>query len=144
VVPGAVNVIPGAAEFSLDIRAESDEKRDALWAAIQAAMDDVGRRRGVDFACTQTHSAAAVRCAPALRGATAAGIHSTGDHEPMVLASMAGHDAMAMAAVTDVGMLFIRCHDGISHHPDEDVRPDDVSAAADALEAAVLARATVP
>jgi allantoate deiminase len=52
--------------------------------------------------------------------------------------SRAGHDAMAMAAVTEVGMLFLRCHDGISHHPAESVREVDVARALDALEATVL------
>ena len=44
----------------------------------------------------------------------------------MGLWSRAGHDAMAIASVTDIGMLFVRCYDGISHHPDEDVRAVDV------------------
>ena len=66
------------------------------------------------------------------------GIRSTGDDDPMGLWSRAGHDAMAIGLTTDVGMLFVRCHDGISHHPDEDVREYDVAAALDAFEAAVL------
>ena len=41
-------------------------------------------------------------------------------------------------AITDVAMLFVRCHDGISHHADEDVREVDVDAGIDALEQAVL------
>jgi allantoate deiminase len=138
VQPGAVNVIPGEVEFSLDLRAESDELRDELWDAIRVVIDDIQRRRGVAFAVVETHSAPAVRCAEWLRSAVTAGIRATGDDDPMVLFSKAGHDAMAMASVTDVGMLFVRCHDGISHHPDEDVRADDVAKAADALEASVL------
>ncbi|MCW2749953.1 MAG: hydantoinase, partial [Aeromicrobium sp.] len=49
------------------------------------------------------------------------------------------HDGMAIGAITDIGMLFVRCYDGISHHPDEAVREDDVAAGLDAFEAAVLA-----
>jgi allantoate deiminase len=45
------------------------------------------------------------------------------------LVSGAGHDAMVMAGVTDVGMLFVRCPGGISHHPDEAVREEDVALA---------------
>jgi allantoate deiminase len=45
------------------------------------------------------------------------------------LVSGAGHDAMVMAGVTEVGMLFVRCAGGISHHPDESVREDDVALA---------------
>ena len=53
----------------------------------------------------------------------------------------AGHDAMAMARITDIGMLFLRCHDGISHHPDEAVLLEDVEVGLDAFEAAVRATA---
>ena len=59
----------------------------------------------------------------------------------MGLWSPAGHDAMAIGAATDVGMLFIQCFDGISHHPAEHVREVDVANALDALEAAILAAA---
>ena len=47
------------------------------------------------------------------------------------LASGAGHDAAMMAAVTPVAMLFVRCAGGVSHHPDESVRPEDVEVAID-------------
>jgi allantoate deiminase len=46
---------------------------------------------------------------------------------------------MAIGHITDVGMLFVRCHDGISHHPSENVREIDVARGLDALENAVLA-----
>jgi allantoate deiminase len=61
-----------------------------------------------------------------------------GAGEPARLLSWAGHDAMAVARVTPVGMLFVRCTDGISHHPSEHVTAEDVALAVDALEAAVL------
>jgi allantoate deiminase len=54
---------------------------------------------------------------------------------------MAGHDAMAVAHLTEIGMLFVRCAGGVSHHPDESVTEADVAAALDAFEAAVLALA---
>ena len=52
-----------------------------------------------------------------------------------------GHDGMAVVAVAPIAMLFLRCKGGVSHHPDESVRADDVAAALDAYEAAVLALA---
>ncbi|WP_166789449.1 M20/M25/M40 family metallo-hydrolase [Cryobacterium sp. TMS1-20-1] len=55
--------------------------------------------------------------------------------------SMAGHDAMALAALTDIGMLLVRCRGGVSHHPDESVTEADVALALDSFEAAVLALA---
>ena len=77
----------------------------------------------------------------ALADAIEAGIRATGDASPMRLLSKAGHDAMAIASLTDYAMLFIRCKDGVSHHHDEDVRADDVALALDAFEAAVLSLA---
>ena len=49
-----------------------------------------------------------------------------------------GHDAMAIGAITGVGMLFLRNPDGISHHPDEAVSAADVAAGIRALAEAVL------
>lgn len=49
------------------------------------------------------------------------------------LPSGAGHDAIAIAERWPVGMLFMRCKGGISHHPDESVLEDDVALALQAL-----------
>ena len=43
--------------------------------------------------------------------------------------SGAGHDAMVMAARVPTAMLFLRSPGGISHHPAEAVREEDVEAA---------------
>ena len=82
--------------------------------------------------------APAAPCANWLQQAVITGIRTTGDPDPMGLWSRAGHDAMAIAAIADIGMLFVRCHDGISHHPDEGVREIDVARGIDAFEQAVL------
>ena len=57
---------------------------------------------------------------------------------PRELPSGAGHDAVSVAQLTDVAMLFVRCRDGINHHPDESVREDDVSLAIEATESFLL------
>lgn len=139
VTPGGVNVVPGRADFSLDLRAESDADRDALWDDFERLISALCADRGLGFRWRETHSAAAVPCAPWLTEAVVAGITTTGDTDPTGLWSRAGHDAMVMAAATDVAMLFVRCHDGISHHPDESVREIDVARGLDAFERAVLA-----
>jgi len=46
-----------------------------------------------------------------------------------VLPSGAGHDAAAIAAITPVAMLFVRCKKGVSHHPDESVSEKDIRVA---------------
>lgn len=141
VEPGGVNVVPGKAVFSLDLRAESDADRDAAWQVIRAALDEIASRRGLEIGVTQIHSAREVACAPHLMEAVRTGIQqATGlTEEPMRIWSRAGHDAMAVAEMCDIGMLFIRCGDGISHAPGESVLVDDVATALDAYEAAVWA-----
>ena len=53
---------------------------------------------------------------------------------PYELPSGAGHDAVSLAHLTDVSMLFVRCRGGISHHPDESVQEGDVAVAIDVVE----------
>jgi len=142
VQPGAVNVIPGRADLSLDLRAATDEARDAMWVRMERRLQELCAARGLRFEAQERHCAPAAPCAPWLTDAVVAGIGSTGQPSPLGLWSRAGHDAMAMARITDIGMLFLRCHDGISHHPDEAVLPEDVEAGLDAFEAAVRATAT--
>ncbi|WGL52625.1 allantoate amidohydrolase [Nocardioides sp. BP30] len=141
--PGAVNVIPGRADFSLDLRAATDDERDAMWKRMEEEITALCEARGLGFSAEETHRAFAAPCAPWLQDAVRAGIAAADDSyppgvEPRGLWSRAGHDAMAVAAIADIGMLFLRCFDGISHHPGEDVREIDVARGIDALEAAVL------
>ncbi|MCP2264157.1 Zn-dependent hydrolase [Promicromonospora thailandica] len=150
VSPGAVNVIPGRAELTLDLRARTDAARDALWGRVAAAARDIARERHVSIEHAETHRAPSTTCDERMTAAVVAGIAAASpefagraDDVPG-LWSPAGHDAMAMAAVTGVGMLFVRCRDGISHHADESVEAADVAAALDAYTAAVLALADKP
>lgn len=136
--PGGINVIPGRVEFSLDLRAEFDADRDESFSLIERAAAEICERRGLSFDATELYRADAVPCDPRLQAAIAAGIHATGDAEPLAFWSRAGHDGMAVVAVTPIAMLFLRCRGGVSHHPDEHVRKSDVAAALDAFEAAIL------
>lgn len=136
--PGAVNVIPGRAGLTLDLRAATDRDRDGMWDVMRSEIERLCAARGLGLEVVETHTAPAAPCASWLQEAVADGIRGAGDPAPLGLWSRAGHDAMAMAAITDIGMLFVRCHDGISHHADEDVREVDVSAGLDAFEQAVL------
>jgi acetylornithine deacetylase/succinyl-diaminopimelate desuccinylase-like protein len=50
-------------------------------------------------------------------------------YEVITLVSGAGHDAVAVAPVSPVVMLFVRCFKGISHNPRENVEMKDIAAA---------------
>ena len=142
VAPGAVNVIPGEVSFSLDVRAQEDAVRDRTVTAIVESLERICTARELTMHWEDTHKASAVACADWLQDCVSQAVTQVqGGDEALHLFSGAGHDAMAMASLTDVGMLFIRCGGGVSHHPDESVRTDDVAKALDAFEIAVI-RAT--
>lgn len=128
---GAVNVIPGVCELSLDIRAPSDAVRDAAAADILAGSARIAARRGVTLRIEPLLTVAAMPCAANLQEQIAASIgRVTGSADVRHLPSGAGHDAMQIAGLTEVGMLFVRCgHGGISHHPAETLSAADAELA---------------
>jgi allantoate deiminase/N-carbamoyl-L-amino-acid hydrolase len=128
---GAVNVIPGRCEFTIDIRSASDALRDAAAADLSTAIGEIAARRGVKVEQRRILQAASVSCAETLQDAWAASVERITGHPALRLPSGAGHDAMMMASLTDIGMLFVRCgNGGISHHPDETLSAADADIAA--------------
>ncbi|MGQ0502783.1 MAG: allantoate amidohydrolase [Panacagrimonas sp.] len=132
---GAVNVIPGRCELSIDVRAPDDDLRDAAVADVLAEIGHIAQRRRVSIDVQRVLRAAATPCAPALQAQLAASIRRTaGIADPCHLPSGAGHDAMMLARIADVGMLFVRCgNGGISHHPAETLSAADADLAARAF-----------
>ena len=131
-LPGAFNVIPGAVEYSMDIRAETSVTRDAAVEAITAEIHAIAARRGLSASVTVMQSLAESPCDPALTallGEAVADLGVPARHLP----SGAGHDAMVMAALCPTAMLFIRCEGGISHNPAESVTEADCALAAQAM-----------
>lgn len=123
--PNSVNVIPGECEVSLDIRSGQDSSRDYGVDTLFAAISEICHARGIQFTTEEIHNASAVPCASWLQRMTEDVLQENGV-VPVSLVSGAGHDAMVFHGVTDIGMLFVRCLDGISHHPAESVTQDDV------------------
>jgi hydantoinase/carbamoylase family amidase len=130
---GSVNVIPGRCTLSLDIRAADDATRDMAVNDILQGAEAICARRGIVLSQELLVRAAAAPCAPWLMRQLAAATQRAGV-TPFELPSGAGHDAMAMAQITDVAMLFTRCgNGGISHNPLETMTADDAEVAAQVL-----------
>jgi len=130
---GSVNVIPGRCRLSLDIRAASDAERQAAVRDILEGIAAICARRRIVATTELLVEAAAAPCAPRLMDGLGAAVERAGLPR-FDLLSGAGHDAMAMAAVTEVAMLFTRCgNGGISHNPLETMTADDADIAARVL-----------
>lgn len=131
-MPGATNVIPGQGSFTIDIRAPSDAHRKLAVTDIVREIEAIAKRRKLVLQLDVTHENRTVPCAPWLRSQVAEAIAAEG-FRVFELPSGAGHDGMAMIDIADVGMLFVRCRGGISHHPDEHVETADAEAGARVL-----------
>lgn len=129
---GAINVIPGQCELTIDLRAGEDSVRDAALNKVLSEIESIAARRQVQIESRRMMAASAAPCSSNMQQRLARSISRvTGTATARHLPSGAGHDAMKMASVTDIGMLFVRCgNDGISHHPAESMTADDADLAA--------------
>lgn len=128
-LPGAINVVPGEVRFTMDVRAPRDEVRTAAVGAIRARLSEIAARRGVQIAVDLLQEAGVAACAPWLMEQIDRAIAA--EAIPLRrLPSGAGHDGMAMKALADIGMLFVRCKGGISHNPAEDITAEDAAVSA--------------
>ncbi|HVL71472.1 MAG TPA: allantoate amidohydrolase [Beijerinckiaceae bacterium] len=136
VQPGAINVIPGRVDFTLDVRAPDDAVRRNLVADIEDACRAIAARRNVSLAIAPFMDSPATPMDPGLAGALEAAVAAAGVR-PLRLPSGAGHDAVAMASLCPAAMLFVRCKGGISHNPAESITPADADVAVRVLIDAV-------
>jgi allantoate deiminase len=130
--PGATNVIPGQVSFTIDIRAPSDGHRKLAVADIVRRIENIAKRRKLALQIDVTHENRTAPCAPWLRSQLSRAVAAEG-FRVFELPSGAGHDGMAMIDIADIGMLFVRCRGGLSHHPDEHVDLADADAGARVL-----------
>lgn len=132
VSPDAINVIPGRAILTADIRAPADSQRRAAVATIRERIEEIATRRDLSCSIRVLYDSDGCRCAPDLVEALSAAVAGEAV-EPLKLYSGAGHDAMALSAITPVGMLFVRCRGGISHRPEEAISVADADVTARVL-----------
>ena len=127
-LPGASNIIPGKVQATLDVRHPKDESRHAAIAHLLTKAEAAAALRGVRVhAVVQSEQ----RAVPMDRDLTVK-LHKAAEragYDAQPIFSGAGHDAMILAAAVPTTMLFLRSPNGLSHHPDEAVHPEDVEAA---------------
>ena len=114
------------------MRAPTDMHRKRAVGEIVRRIEAIAGRRQLVLQIDVTHENRTAPCAPWLKEQIAQAIDAQG-FSVFELPSGAGHDGMAMIDVADVGMIFVRCRGGISHHPDEHVELADVEAGARVL-----------
>ncbi|MGZ5216877.1 MAG: hydantoinase/carbamoylase family amidase, partial [Caldimonas sp.] len=130
---GSINVIPGRCTFSLDLRATTDDARDACSADVRAELARICAARGLRFSLEETVRAPAAPSSPEWQRRWERAVERIGlpVHR---MPSGAGHDAMKLHEVMPQAMLFVRgLNSGISHNPLESTSNDDAELAVRAL-----------
>lgn len=134
--PGSINVVPGRATFSLDMRDHrSDELRRAESMLLDAVQGLETRGFKVDAKCISRAEPVTfdgTLCAEIER--TAADLQLTTRR----MVSGASHDAQMMTHLCPSAMIFVPSHRGISHNPAEHTDPDDLLRGAEVLLHTIL------
>lgn len=133
VIPGAMNVIPGAVKLGVDIRSISKVARDSVVTLIKEFIDVICEKRGLSYTIEPIAQDHPVAMHPAMIREIEGAVKAV-DVEYMTMPSGAGHDAMHWANVVPTGMIFIPCHEGISHNPAEFTDMADIITGAKVLD----------
>ncbi len=140
-VPGsASNVIPGRSILSLDVRHLDDAIRAKTLLELSGSAREIADRRHLQLIWEVIQESKAVQCDSVLCETLSACV-SQRLGRALTLRGGAGHDAVVLSRVAPIGMLFVRCAGGISHHPEESIEPGDLALVIAVLKDAVIALA---
>ena len=135
--PGAINVIPGRAEFPVELRDLDAATIDRMWARIQERFKRTDEEEGVETRCRELEDVDPARTDPAIQAAIREAAKSL-DLATLDLPSGAVQDAQLLARIAPMGMIFIPSRDGISHSPKEFSSWHDIGNGTEVLYRTVL------
>jgi hydantoinase/carbamoylase family amidase len=133
--PGGFNVVPGAAEITIDVRSPTPEGFAHLEPFVRETLERIAAEEELGLEIRETHRKQPVALDLALQDVLEAAAHAEGATTHR-MPSGAGHDAMVLAHHVPAAMLFVPSRGGLSHTPDEFTSPEQCE-----LGARVLARA---
>ena len=143
VKPGGINIIPGEVELSFDIRDTSKDHMDKVFKLLNEYIKSVCEEREINWSIEGLHSLNPAPCKEKVVTAIEESFAETG-LKSIRLNSGAGHDAMVMAGITEMGMIFVRSKDGISHNPKEWTDKEDLGIGGEILYKTLLKLAQDP
>jgi N-carbamoyl-L-amino-acid hydrolase len=141
--PGAANVVPGEAEFSLDVRDTESEILQTLADALRRTLSAIARRRQLMFEFEVMSEIEPVKCDDAIMQLME-NISREQGLSRLQLPSGAAHDTEIMAQLTRAGLIFIPSKGGRSHSPAEWSDWQDIEHGANVLLNTLYQLATQP
>ena len=136
--PNSANVVPGAVEFSIDVRDVDAPAIENASMAINDAVEAVAEARNLVCDIDLTGQSAPVRLSTDI--AARLEVIAADSRQPFKrMHSGALHDAAMMSGVADVGLIFVPSCNGRSHCPEEYTSGGDIEPGASLLAKAVRA-----
>ncbi len=123
VEPDQINVVPGKATFTVDLRHSDLGGRRALEQRIRSLCGTISQERRLGLAIRTLQEKPPVAMHPDVRALLARAAQECGV-QATEMVSGAGHDAQVLAARCKVGMLFVPSIGGRSHCPEEATSPE--------------------
>lgn len=130
--PGAINVVPGAANLTVDLRNPDEARLKKAERCFSEYLAELSEKTGLKYEVRRlarfepvtfdTDIVACIEQASDARGLS---------HQRMT--SGAGHDAQMLARVCPSAMIFVPSIDGVSHNPREYTEPAHLAAGANIL-----------
>ncbi len=124
VEPGGVNIIPGKAAFSIDLRHVDKELRTKMVNGVTNAIRDISDKRLIESEIDIKKAVDPATCSNEIVEVIEKSCEEL-QVPTMKLQCGAGHDSLMMTNITNMGMIFVRSKDGISHNPKEWTEKED-------------------
>jgi N-carbamoyl-L-amino-acid hydrolase len=137
VEPGAPNVVPDSARFTLEIRDLTMDGIERVFEAVRTAGESMAEGDGTTLEMESYYLSEAAPSDARLRAAVESAATARGLAH-MRLPSGAGHDAQSMAKLCPMGMVFVPSRGGISHAPEEFTEAEQITAGVEVLMGALL------
>lgn len=135
--PGVLNVIAGEAVIYVDVRAVSSATMEELYAIISSEASKIALRYEATSMIEVIGREKPAHLDNFVTDTVEAICKESGvEYEKMV--SMAGHDTMNLATLTDSALIFVRNKSGVSHQPKEDISREDIQQGYNLLHASLL------
>ena len=142
VYPNSVNVIPGQAILTVDMRHPDQQQLNAMVKDLYAHAQKIAANIGLEIIFEELSNITPITfdetCLDHLRHAA-----ETFDYPYLDLISGAGHDAFWISKVAPSAMIMCPCVEGLSHNEAEDITPAWATASTDVLCHAVLNMAEI-
>ncbi|SHE44422.1 allantoate deiminase [Seinonella peptonophila] len=131
--PGSINVIPAQVQFTIDIRDINIKNQRMLKTKIWKQLEQIAAERNIIVQIEETRFVSPTPMHPKINQLIE-DVMDQLQHTPVYLPSGAGHDAMVMGKYFPTGMIFVRCKNGMSHHPGEWVSLSDIMSGIQVLD----------